>query len=107
MEARRAENQCLNPSPVENLFTLWHLHTVSLAVLNDGEQGPTFQTANGSSYIDVTLVTERTSGKINSWRLIRNLVITSHALLETLVGRGNVEEQPVRRWSQRGYVPVN
>ena len=34
-----------------------------LAVLNDGEQGPTFHTANGSSYIDVTLVTERTSGK--------------------------------------------
>ena len=54
-------------------------------VLNIGEQGPTFQTANGSSYIDVTLVTERTSGKISSWRLIRNLVTTSHALLETLV----------------------
>jgi len=74
-----------------------------LTVLNDGEQGPTFQTANGSSYIDVTLVTERTSGKINSWRLIRDLVTTSHALLETLVGRGSAEEQPVRRWSQRGY----
>ena len=41
--------------------------------------------ANGSSYIDVTLVTERTSGKINSWRLIRDLMTTSHALLETLV----------------------
>ena len=35
-----------------------------LTVLNDGEQGPTFQTANGSSYIDATLVTERTSGKL-------------------------------------------
>ena len=55
-----------------------------LTVLNDSEQGPT--------YIDVTLVSERTSGKINSWRLIRDLVTTSHALLETLVGRGNVEE---------------
>ena len=73
-----------------------------LTVLNDGEQGPTFQTANGS-YIDVTLVTERTSGKINSWILIRDLVTTSHALLETLVGRGSAEEQPFRRWSQRGY----
>ena len=40
----------------------------SLAVLKDGEQGPTIQKANGSFYIDVTLVTERTSGKINSWR---------------------------------------
>ena len=28
---------------------------------------------------------------------------TSYALLETLVGRRNAEEQPVRRWSQRGY----
>jgi hypothetical protein len=61
-----------------------------LTVLSDGEQGPTFLTANGSSFIDVTLVTERTSGKINSWRLIRDLM-TSHALLETLVGRENVE----------------
>ena len=51
-----------------------------------------FHTANGSSYINVTLVTERTSGKINSWRLIRDLVTTSHALLETLVGRGSAEE---------------
>ena len=72
-----------------------------LTVLNDDEQAPTFQTANGASYIDVTLVTERSSGKINSWRLIRDLETTSHTLLETLVGRLSIEEQPVRRWSQR------
>ena len=59
-----------------------------LAILNDGEQGATFQTANGS-YIDVTLVTERTSVKINSWRLIMDLVTTSHAFLETLGGKRN------------------
>ena len=68
-----------------------------LTVLNDGEQGPTFQAANGSLYIDVTLVTERTSGKINYWRLFRDLVTASHALLETLVGRGNANDQPVKR----------
>ena len=64
-----------------------------LIVLNDGELGPTFQTAKGYSYIDVTLFTERTLGKINSWILIKDLVTTSHALLEGLIGRGNSDEQ--------------
>ena len=58
---------------------------------------------HGSFYIDVTLVAERTSGKINSWRLIMDLVTTSHALLETLVRKGSIEEQPFRRWSHCGY----
>ena len=64
-----------------------------LAVLNDGEQGPTFQKA----YIDTTLITQRTLGKKNFWRLISGLVTNKHALVETLVGDGNADEQLVRR----------
>ena len=57
-----------------------------LTVLNEPEQGPIFQNFRGSSYIDVTVVSERTGSKVCSWKIKRDLVTSCHVLIETVLG---------------------
>ncbi|XP_044588795.1 uncharacterized protein LOC123267976 [Cotesia glomerata] len=64
-----------------------------LEIINDAREGPTFESTNGSSYIDVTLITPKLVSSILSWSIKRSWVQnTDHYPIEITLGAQSGEK---------------
>ncbi|CAD6215004.1 GSCOCG00012837001-RA-CDS, partial [Cotesia congregata] len=67
-----------------------------LEIVNNAREGPTFESTNGSSYIDVTLVMPKIASSILSWSIKRSWVQnTDHYPIEITLGTKSGEEDGV------------
>lgn len=77
----------------EELETL--IAQYNLFVLNEPGTLPTFESPNGTSFIDITLATEQMLPWVKSWTVKKDWTTSDHRVIVTTLKTDNSQEQPI------------